>query len=146
MRINLMLALVACGLALTGCASKQVKLTEAREAPKDRVFAFDTSGKETGRITFIRDKGFVGGGCYIDVVVDKAKVATLDPGERATLDISVGRHTVYGKGAGRGLCGAGGDDKREVRAADMFVEKGDERVMRVAVDANGVISVNPQID
>lgn len=145
MRFNLILAMVACGLALTGCATKQVKLTEAREAPKDRVFVFDASGNEVGRVTFVRDKGLMYGGCYIDIVVDRTKVATLDPGERATVDISVGRHTVYGEAAGRGLCN-GGDDKRQVRAADMFVEKGDERLMRLAVDSQGVITVNPQID
>lgn len=146
MRLKLIVAIALAGISVAGCATKQVKLSESKEAPKERVFALDPSGTDAGRITFIRDKGVLAGSCHIDIYVDKKKVAILDQGERASIDIGVGKHTVYGTASGWALCRGDEDNKRLSRSSQLIVEKGDDQIWRVSVDTNMIISVNPQID
>lgn len=133
-------------LALVGCASKAVRPNDAELAPPDRLTGYQSVPEgDYGRVTFTRDNGFVGGGCYIDIIVDSTTLARLNQGEKATGNIAVGRHVVYGKPAGRALCSAGNSSRAE-RASQIYVEKNDNITFRVAVDAGGIITVNPTLD
>lgn len=57
---------------LYGCATTPVPLSEARQAPADRVLAFQSiDGEKSATLTVIRDEGFTGGGCYYALYINK---------------------------------------------------------------------------
>lgn len=134
---------VAC-MALAGCATKQIPLAEARPVPPDRVFA-TAPGNDAGSVQFVRDKGMMGGGCDLDLRVDREVVAKVSTGETVTVPMASGSHIVDARFAGSGLCNGGKAD-RNVRASQIVVARGDKLIYRIAVDANGIITVTPRFD
>ena len=84
--------LLLCLLALSGCASTPVPLSEAIPAPADRVLAFQTPdpGKKAV-LTVIRDSWvFGGGGCYYSFWINNQLAARMDNAEVARFYVEPG--------------------------------------------------------
>jgi hypothetical protein len=101
-------AALLCALTLAGCMpTKQAQPNEVVAAPADRVFEIAPQNGPTGTVTITRDVGFVGGGCYLGVMIDGQIAAHLDRAERVTLELAASRHVLTATWIkGRGLCGA----------------------------------------
>lgn len=129
---------------LEGCGTQQVPLTEARPVPAERIFTKQQDG-DSGQIQFVRDKGMMGGGCDMDVRIDREVVAKASTRETFTVHMSPGTHIVDPRFGGGGLCNGGSAD-RNVRASQIVVTSGDKLIYRIAVDDHGVIAGTPRFD
>jgi len=102
MNIYLILLL---GLVLSACSTTRTPLAEATATPFYRVMyeeKVDPSHKSV--VVFVRDQGFLGGGCYLAVSLNDKMVGRLDPGEKLMLNVKPGLWKV---GMGRDPLGAG---------------------------------------
>src|SRR5450759_1981928 len=105
-RICLLLLLMFCA---NGCATAPIAISEAKQAPPDRVLAFQTpTNNKSATLTMIRDEGFLGGGCYYAVYINKFLAARLNPSEFARFYLEPGEILIrYGRDPqGQGLCGS----------------------------------------
>jgi len=95
-------------LLLVGCATTPTPMSESKEAPPDRVLAFQTRpAADAATLIVIRDSGLLGGGCYSALSIDGTLDARLDPSERARFFLLPGEHVLsHGRDPqGQGLCG-----------------------------------------
>ena len=145
MRITSMILMAAIAPCVAACATRQVLVSEATPAARDRIMGFDAPGRDTTEVTFIRDKGMMGGGCYLELFVDSIASARIATGEKVALFIPNGRHDVYAKPTGRALCHVGADTNRASRAAEITIEQGKPRLMRIAIDEGGITTITPYI-
>src|SRR5262249_32126228 len=74
---------------LTACSGR-VALSDARQAPSERVLAFQTASPENGTLVVIRDGGPVGSGCYFAFYINRTLATRLDVGERARFFVEPG--------------------------------------------------------
>lgn len=109
------ISVLLAALLLSGCTvfvrTESVPHETARPAPADRVLAYQEQKETYVPLVVTRDAGFMGGGCYIGVVIEGTLVARLDPGETATFYAPPGDTNM---GAvpdpqARGLCAMGWD-------------------------------------
>ncbi|NID06661.1 hypothetical protein HBF26_17330 [Luteibacter jiangsuensis] len=138
------LMLIVASVALSACATKQIPLAEAKPVPKDRVF-LTSAVQGGGSVQFVRDTGMMGGGCDLDLRIDRDVVAKVATGETITVPLAAGAHVVDARFGGTGLCNGGKAD-RNVRASQVVVSPGDKLIYRIAVDDHGIITVTPRID
>jgi hypothetical protein len=127
---------------LAGCATAPVSLAQAKAVPSDRIYAFAQAPGSVGSITFVRDKGMMGAGCYMAVFINGQRAAMLDTGEKVTVTVAAGRVNVGAGPDGAGLCGSGmaTRNKREVQ---VIVDVGDRLIYRVATNGGGDLSIGP---
>ena len=92
-----------------------IKTNEVSEAagvrvPTDRVLTSQSPEVEMAKFTITRDTGYLGGGCFLAVEIDRRLAARFDTGESATFYVKSGRVelSVVSDPLGRGLCGAVG--------------------------------------
>lgn len=79
---------------LTGCATSPVPLDQTQEVPGERTYLKGEDKREgNARVTFVRDKGFSGSGVYQHVYVNGVKSFSLNPGERASLNLKPGEYS-----------------------------------------------------
>lgn len=135
---KLLLVLAATAL-LSGCATDAVPVKQAITAPNERVFNYQDSSKGDSSITIVRDSGMVGGGCYITVFLNGARVAKLDTKEKTTFHINSGEWIVGAGHEGRGLC-SGGKERQE---RDFIIKPGEDKYLRVFTDNNGNVDIKP---
>jgi len=113
LRLGLAGLLIAIGCS--GCTTIGRTLPTPHEAgipaPADRLLAFQEQIDGYAHMVVTRDKGFVGSGCYIGVVIAGKLAARLGPSE--TADFYVPADTTDMAAVpdpkGRGLCSAGWD-------------------------------------
>ncbi|MCT8871580.1 hypothetical protein [Shewanella xiamenensis] len=120
---------------LTGCATSAVTIDKAKPAPAERVLINNVDSKEA-KITIIRDSGFMGGGCYVDVFLNDNLAAKLDTAEKVTFNIKSGELILGSKLSGSALCGGA-----SIRHFETSISQGQHKLYRVMTDQNG----NPQI-
>lgn len=91
-------------LVLSGCASYQSD--EAQPVPHDRLLAYQESGQGSVKVDVSRDVGFLGGGCYVALTIDRQVAARIGAGESASFHVPAGQHVVgiIGDKDGDGLC------------------------------------------
>lgn len=135
---KLLLAFAATAL-LSGCASDAVPVKQAVTVPGERVFDYQEPAKSDSSITIVRDSGMVGGGCYITVFLNGARVAKLDTKEKATFYVNSGAWIVGAGHEGKGLC-SGGKERQE---RDVIIRPGEEKYLRVFTDNNGNVDIKP---
>ncbi|EPJ7937169.1 hypothetical protein MC820_000715, partial [Acinetobacter baumannii] len=85
MKKNIFLALV---LGLVGCSTAPVVPNTAKPIPNERVYNQNYLKKQTpeqAKVTFSRDKGFLGSGCTHDMYVNNEKVFSIRSNEIATI-------------------------------------------------------------
>ena len=135
-RISLLLLLMLCA---NGCATAPISISEAKQAPPDRVLAFQTSTSDkTATLTVIRDEGLIGSGCYYAVSINGILAARLDLSELARFYIEPGEILMrYGRDPqGQGLCGPlEGMDNWTQR--ETFLKPREKKSFRLTIDANG---------
>ncbi|MHC8395372.1 hypothetical protein ACYZT8_17200 [Pseudomonas sp. LB3P93] len=100
-----MIATAALLLALGGCATSPMQVSEARPVPADKMYAFKSQGtKDPGRLTVLRDDGFVGSGCDAVFYIDGQRAAKIGPGQMASFVLPAGEVNLGAGLAESGLC------------------------------------------
>ena len=135
MRNYLLVALAT--TALVGCATTPVPITAAKQAPSDRLLAFqDKPTGPSGTITVIRDDGLIGGGCYQAVSINGKTAARLDVGEKSTFFVSPGEVLLRAgrDPQGKGLCSIGQDDWTQ---RETLIKQDEHKYFRMSIDTSG---------
>ena len=126
-------------IALAGCATSPVPSAKAVKAPADRLLAYQSDLPNSGKITVIRDSGFLGGGCYATIFLNGDRAAKLDPKEKATFILPPGEWVVGAALEGGGLCGA--NEKRT--ETETILKRGQEKYFRVFSAPEAGLDVRP---
>ena len=139
--MKLIVGAVALSL-LAGCSTSQVPADKARPVPLDRVMAFSTkpSGPH-GTVIVTRDTGFVGGACYVGVLVDGKFSARIDTGEVVRLYVPAGEHIIglSGDKIGGGTCSWGELRKEQ----STVVVDGQVKKFRIGGDTQVGLDIRP---
>jgi len=129
-----MCSLLVLLVLVSGCATTPVPISEAKLVPKDRLLAFQTSSAEkTAILTVVRDEGFIGGGCYLALYINRVLSGRLDVGEFGKFYVEPGEILlrVGGDPQGTGLCGLGTDDWTQ---RETFLKPGEMKSFRLSID------------
>jgi len=126
-------------IALAGCATSPVPSDQAISAPSERLLSHQADLPGAGKITVIRDSGFLGGGCYATIFLNGGRVAKLDPKEKATFILPPGEWVVGAALEGSGLCGA--NEKRT--ETETILKQGQEKFFRVFSAPEAGLDVRP---
>lgn len=126
---------------LAGCSSNPISISEAKQAPRDEIYAFQsTPAGSYGKITVLRDSGLNASGCDFVVYVDGKKSAKLGSGERASFLLSPGSYSVGVGLAGMGLCAG-----QAIRTVSTNVTSQKESILRLSSDMTG-ITIGPYVE
>jgi hypothetical protein len=99
------IATAALLLALGGCETSPMLVSEARPVPANDMYAIKIEDAEdSGRLTIFRDDGFVGAGCDAVFYIDGQRAAKIGPGQKASFILPAGEVTLGTGLAESGLC------------------------------------------
>lgn len=135
-------SLLLLALLVSGCATTPVPISAAKQAPTDRVLAFQiAAGDKTATVTVIRDEGFIGSACYYAVHINRVLAARLDVAEFARFYVEPGEILLR---AGRdpeggGLCGVDLDNWTQ---RETFLKPGEQKSFRLSIDLNGKLDIH----
>lgn len=124
-------------LAVTGCATTPVPFAAAKQAPAERLLAFQAKpANPSGTLYVTRDAGFLGGGCYYAVSINGTTAARLDVGEKSAFFVSPGEILIRAgrDPQGKALCALGQDDWTQ---RDTLIRENETKYFRLSIDANG---------
>lgn len=127
-------------ILLKGCATIPVPISEAKQAPPDRVLAFQTpTSDKTATLTAIRDEGHLGSGCYYALSINGILAARLDPAEFARFYIEPGEILMrYGRDPqGQGLCVSVEGLFDSWTQRETFLKAGEKKSFRLTIDIMG---------
>ncbi|MGY2199018.1 hypothetical protein [Pseudomonas gingeri] len=131
MRILIAAAVVA---VLAGCSSNPIKVQDAKQAPADEIYAFQTKPSANfGTITVVRDGGVNGSGCDFVIYIDGKRAAKLGSGQKASFFVYPGPLNI-----GAGLAGAGLCTGQAIRTIAANATVGNEAIFRVSSDMTGL--------
>ncbi|MFI8028736.1 membrane lipoprotein lipid attachment site-containing protein [Serratia marcescens] len=130
---------IATTAILSGCSTDVVPLSQAINAPSERVFKYQDTAKTNALITVVRDSGFGGSGCLTTVFINGERAARLDPKEKVTFHINSGEWVIGAAYEGKALCSSG----KERQERDFNISPGEEKVLRVYTDSNGNVDIKP---
>lgn len=129
-------------IAMAGCTTSQVPADKAMLVPADRVLAFASKPDAPhGTIIVTRDTGFIGGACYVGILIDGKFSARIDTGEVVSLYVPTGEHLVGLAKDERsgGACGWG-----ELRKEQSTVlSEGQVKRFRIGGDTNVGLDIRP---
>jgi hypothetical protein len=132
-----LLSAVGAIVVLAGCATTPVSSNNAKEAPPERLLAFQEKLlSPSGILTVTRDVGFLGSGCFYAVSINGITAARLDVGEKSTFYVSPGE-VVLRAGRdpeGKALCGLGQDEWTQ---RETLLRSDEKKYFRMSIDANG---------
>lgn len=128
--MNLIKISILATLLLAGCATIQTPSDKAVSVPVNRVYFQSASAQPFSKITVIRDTGFQGGGVYVHFFLDEKRAASLDTGEKLTITVLPGQHTL-----GVHLTDPFGAEA--VYSIDQNLISGNTYQYRILVDHNG---------
>lgn len=134
--------LVVMAALLVGCSTSQVPAENAKPVPPDRVLAFSTKPSGPyGTVIVTRDTGFVGGACYVGVLVDGKFSARIDTGEVVRLHVPAGEHLIGLSGDERsgGTCSWGSLRKEQ----STIVQDGSVKKFRIGGDTQVGLDIRP---
>lgn len=120
-------------LLATGCSSTAVAPGTAKAVSAGRLYDasyLDSSPDRSAAINVTRDKGFAGGGCSFDILIDNQKVVALKPGESVSMHVVPGTYFLKLE-AGGGLC------QNVSTFQNLTVAAGDVLAYRIAWPAGG---------
>lgn len=126
-------------LFIVGCATQAVKLSDAKDVERDRVYLEDVTGNDTATITIIRDSGLMGKMCGARIYLDGKLAAMLESYEKVTFKIDSGEHIIGMNTQGSGLCSFGPD----LEESSFNIKPKEIRYFRASVDTGGMPSVTP---
>lgn len=116
-----------------GCSSTPVAPGMAKAVSASRVYDasyLSGSAERSATINVTRDKGFAGGGCSFDILIDNQKVVALKPGQSASMHVVPGSYFLKLE-AGGGLC------QNVSTFQNVSVAAGDEHAYRILWPAGG---------
>ncbi|MBU0383682.1 DUF2846 domain-containing protein [Acinetobacter baumannii] len=93
-------------LSLIGCSTSPVVSNTAKPIPNERVYNQNYLKKHTpeqAKVTFLRDKGFLGSGCTHDIYVNNEKVFSIRSNEIATIYLEP-KYYIFRLETGAGMC------------------------------------------
>lgn len=93
-------------LSLTGCSTAPVVSNNAKSVPNERIYNQKYLKKQTpeqAKVTFLRDKGFLGSGCTHDIYVNNEKVFSIRSNEIATIYLEP-KYYIFRLETGAGMC------------------------------------------
>ncbi|WP_151762334.1 hypothetical protein [Acinetobacter seifertii] len=93
-------------LSLTGCSTAPVVSNTAKLVPNERIYNQRYLKKQTpeqAKVTFLRDKGFLGSGCTHDIYVNNEKVFSIRSNEIATIYLEP-KYYIFRLETGAGMC------------------------------------------
>ncbi|MFZ5393531.1 hypothetical protein ACOY72_04815 [Acinetobacter seifertii] len=93
-------------LSLTGCSTTPVVSNIAKSVPNERIYNQKYLKKQTpeqAKVTFLRDKGFLGSGCTHDIYVNNEKVFSIRSNEIATIYLEP-KYYIFRLEKGVGMC------------------------------------------
>jgi hypothetical protein len=131
----LIISLMLC--VLSGCATSEVSVETAKQVPDDRFF-IKNNIDGNAVITIIRDSGFLGSACNINVFIDEELAATLDVSEKATFNVNAGEIFLGLQLTGNGLC-----INSSLRQLETSIKKGQHKTYRIALDPSGSMALLP---
>lgn len=126
-------------VVMAGCATSPVPSDQALSAPADRLLAYQSALPDAGRVTVIRDSGFIGSGCYATVFLNGNRAAKLNPEEKATFILPPGEWVVGAALEGRGICGA--NEKRT--ETETILKSGQQKYFRIFSSPEAGLDVRP---
>ena len=128
-------------LLVAGCATSPTPLAQAVEVPPARRFPFPPAGAAAGTVTIVRDGGFTGSGCYLDLHVNRTRVARIAPGERIDVAVSAGEVLLRtGRDPdGSGLCAA--SSSGDWRQRETQIKPGERKVFRVMMGTSFEVDI-----
>ena len=104
--ITLLLALAAAGCSTVLAPNAPITAQSGKPVPAKRIYQRELTVPSSGRtakVSFLRDAGFLGGGCTHKILVDGHIVFAIRGGEYQTLHLAPGRYLV-GLEIERGIC------------------------------------------
>lgn len=110
-------------LAISGCSTTFVPPETAKPVPADRIFY---QGDGDAKITVTRDDGYIGGGCYLALLINGTKAAQFDPEEKATFNVASGATILGVTFSGDGLCSYG-----QVLSTETQLKPGEHGIYRM---------------
>jgi len=125
--------------SLSGCATEAVLPSQAKPAPAERVLKYQQSMKSTdATLIVVRDKGYLGSGCFTGVYLNNEKAAVLNPGEKAIFHLPAGEWSVAIKGEGK-ICIS------DAVPVGNYVQlkEGQTKAVRLFSDPSGNVDVKP---
>jgi len=125
----------------TGCATTSIPMDRALDIPQDRILAknlIESNSNSDVEVTFIRDQGMIGSGCYINIFYNDRMIFKLEMSEIVTVYIPEGEHILGMRFGDKGLC----------QAPDHFegmvtVRKTRKNLYRIQTDNEGIIWIKP---
>ncbi|MBM7060593.1 3-isopropylmalate dehydratase [Pseudomonas sp. UL073] len=126
---------------LAGCSSYRADPDRVQAVPSERLLAFQQSEAAGGEIVVNRDLGFLGGGCYVEVRVDRQLAARIGVGEVATFQVPAGDRIVgiAADAQDETLCGKG----RLNRELAVQVAAGENYRFRIVSENTGGFAIRP---
>lgn len=140
MKINILI-FSAILIGLTGCATSAVDPQQAKPIPTDRIL---TNGTGESIINVTRDNGWlVGGGCFVEIIIDGKPYARIDTGEAISIKTNPGRHIlgISGDSQGKGLCGA--KIGQPMKETSTQITVGETQRFRITGDTNTGLDIRP---
>jgi hypothetical protein len=135
------IAMGALLLALGGCATSPMPVSEARPVPADKMYALKDQGtKDSGRLTVFRDDGFVGSGCDAVFYIDGQRAAKIGPGQKASFVLPAGEVNLSTGLAESGLCAGAA-----IKTVASNIKPGKEVIYRISWDTQGFY-LGPYVD
>lgn len=137
--MKFLIGVLALGV-LAGCATSSIPVGDAQQAPKSQLLAFQQRPLgDYGTVQVVRDTGHTGSMCSMAVFIDGAKVALLDPGQKAAFYLPPGQITIGAAYSGSGICSMGADRIER----DASAPKGAVKNYRVSTGSDGKIDILP---
>lgn len=128
-------------LALGGCATSPLPVSEARPVPAGEMYGFIGQGtKDSGRLTIFRDDGFVGSGCDVVFYIDGQRAAKIGPGQKASFILPAGEVNLGIGLAESGLCAGAA-----IKTVASNIKPGKEVIYRISGDMQGYY-LGPYVD
>ena len=134
---------------LSGCImpTKQPPEESVVITPSDRIYLFQEPFENSAQVKVTRDIGFLGGGCFLGLLINGQLAAKLDPGERVIFYLPAGEHLLAPTWVdGRGLCGAFYTEQRAAsqrRSHEIYLKEGVKKSYRIHINTDGESTVEP---
>ena len=128
-------------LALSGCATAPMPVSEAKPVPSDEIYGFKSpASKDSGSLTVFRDDGFVGSGCDIILYIDGQRAAKIGPGQKVSFNLPAGDVNL-----GTGLAESGLCSGAAIKTVASNIKSGREAIYRINGDMQGFY-LGPYVD
>lgn len=128
-------------LALSGCATSPMPVSEAKPVPSDEIYGFKSpASKDSGSLTVFRDDGFVGSGCDIILYIDGQRAAKIGPGQKVSFNLPAGDVNL-----GTGLAESGLCSGAAIKTVASNIKSGREAIYRINGDMQGFY-LGPYVD